>query len=105
MVACSCNLSIGKVEAGGPRNLISLQDWINTQAPDPNERPCLKKLDREDLKLTSDLDIHAHFGTHRYTQFLFMYCRQDNMVYDPDGLSAFSASYQPCGPGKLLSLD
>lgn len=27
------------------------------------------------------------------------------MVYDPDGLSAFSASYQPCGPGKLLSLD
>lgn len=40
-----------------------------------------------------------------YTQFLFMYCRQDNIVYGPDGLSAFSASYQPCGLGKLPSLD
>lgn len=27
------------------------------------------------------------------------------MDYGLDGLSAFSASYQPCGPGKLLSLD
>lgn len=34
-----------------------------------------------------------------------MFCRQDNIVYGPDGLSAFSASYQPCGLGKLPSLD
>lgn len=34
-----------------------------------------------------------------------MYYRQDNIAYGPNGLSAFSASYQPCGLGKLPSLD
>lgn len=34
-----------------------------------------------------------------------LYYRKDNVDFGLDGLSAFSVSHQPCGSGKLLSLN